>query len=302
LGRQGGAERRSGKSTVGGTATGVRVLAVLIGVGIGAVLTPHFWPQIKSLLHSAPAKRVADSPPAPAMAPVAPVAPMQRQSEDVTAGTESSVAKDPTPLVLVAVNPGRNLNEGTAALGMDPRNAQTYMAGAFLANGARLAEIHSDHVVLKMGQREAALYLHGTPNARAPVDNSLNPLLTVGGDVGGELPKPQFSSDAVSDYIRAIPHYRDGALVGFRVFPGSRSGPFRSWGLTSGDIVTAIDGAPLMDGDQVNRVLSSLAEGASLSATVRREGGNVTIALDGAHLLTANEARLASQPAPRTPP
>jgi hypothetical protein len=63
-------------------------------------------------------------------------------------GTASSISPDELTLVLVATSPGRTPRDGTASLGTDPRNPQTYAAGASLVNGAVLAEIHADHVVL----------------------------------------------------------------------------------------------------------------------------------------------------------
>src|SRR5512147_151082 len=67
----------------------------------------------------------AQSPPAPRVAPAPSFDP-----SDALLGTDSSVSTQEMQLVLVATAPGRTPREGTATLGTDPRNPQTYAAGA----------------------------------------------------------------------------------------------------------------------------------------------------------------------------
>jgi general secretion pathway protein C len=274
--------------------TPLRWLAVLVGIGFAAVLVHHFWQLTKP---DSPTEQAAHLARAPvAIAPV-PSAPVPSQPELAAAGTASSVSRVASPLVLVATAVGRNASEGTAALGTDPRNPQTYVAGAFLANGARLAEIHSDHVILTRGNRRAALYLHGRVSA-TPQNGELDVLLTVGGNEDQPLPTPVYAADPISDYIRAVPSYQNELLVGYRVYPGTQSGPFRTWGLNAGDVVIAIGGRPLVAGTQIDQFLRLLAEGATLSASVKREGSELTLVLNGGDIVKAREARVASRATP----
>ena len=105
----------------------------------------------------------------------------------------------------------------------------------------------------------------------------------------------------MTDYIRFVPEYRDGIVSGIRVYPGSRVGVFQKWGLKSGDVVTAIDGAIPADPDDVGAWLSRLTEGASLLARVARSDGEVTVSLDGADITAANAIRAATMASPPLP-
>jgi general secretion pathway protein C len=193
-------------------------------------------------------------------------------------------------LLLVGTMPGRNSTEGSAMLGTDVRNAQTYMAGAMLENGARLGEIYRDRVVLQKNGARATLYLNGTRQGAA---NTSSALLSVGAQRTKLATAPHFTPDPVSDYIRAVPYYRNDVVAGFRVFPGVSSGPFTLWGLRAGDVITSLDGAPLMDANQTAELLSELTSGASLSAKVVRGTDLVTVALNGADVVRLADARKA---------
>jgi general secretion pathway protein C len=226
-----------------------------------------------------------------------PSVPVRSDPGLAAAGTDSSVSKVPLALALVGTMPGRNSTEGSAMLGTDARNAQTYMAGAMLESGARLAEIYKDRVILQRNGEQATLYLSGS--SKASMGSSL---LTVGGREVKIGATPRFTPDPVSEYIRAIPYYRNDAIAGFRVFPGAISGPFTQWGLKAGDVITSINGSPLVDANQTAELLSELANAASLSARVLRGSEITTVALNGVDLVKLAEARKAPPLALQSPP
>jgi len=89
---------------------------------------------------------------APAPRAMLPVLPSQA-IPTVSAGTDSSVSTVPQDLILTGTVLGRNFREGRAMIGVAPENPQTYAAGALLANGARLTEIHPGFVVLEHAGR-----------------------------------------------------------------------------------------------------------------------------------------------------
>lgn len=72
-------------------------------------------------------------------------------------GNDSSISPVPLQLVLVRVQLGRRITEGSAEIGVVRESPQTYQAGALLENGARLAEIHSDYVTLRKDGHSAQL-------------------------------------------------------------------------------------------------------------------------------------------------
>lgn len=276
-----------------------RTIAFAVGIGLGSFLAYQYWPLLQGLIKPGSRQAVPEAvikEPAPQPIPPASIA----QSDPALAGvgTASSISPEPLPLVLVGTIPGRNAREGSAMLGSDARNAQTFLAGALLENGARLAEIYRDRVILERNGERATLYLRGDGRART----ELSALLKVGGESVQPPKKVSYSVDPVTDYIRAIPFYKDDVVAGFRVFPGTRSAPFNDWGLRAGDIIVSLDGSPLVDGDQATQLLSALAQGAALSARIMRGSDAITVSLDGSAITKLNQTNTAPQVAMQPPP
>jgi type II secretion system protein C len=212
------------------------------------------------------------------------VAAMRRSGPTGRMGTDASASKTPLRLVLVRTLPGPNAHSGQAMIGVDVGHPQTYLAGAILENGARLDEIYTDHVVLVKGSARRSLYVESS-GVSSPQSPQTAEALEV---VGGSSPKPElahYSVEPVTDYLRPVPIYREGVVSGFQVFPGTRAGAFRKWGLQPGDVITDLDGQPLTDADQAMQLLRSLTDGEALTATIRRGAGEpFQVALDGADL------------------
>jgi type II secretion system protein C len=190
--------------------------------------------------------------------------------------SDSTVRKD---LILTGTVLGRNLNEGRAFIGIDESNPQTYSAGAILANGARLSLIAKDYVVLEKDGQSVRLYQQ-TVKHRSVRNNAL---LRVGGTSSSEA-APANYVETFSQFIRVNPIYAGDALRGYEVYPGRRSAVFSRLGLRSGDVITALDGSPITDGEAAMQLLEQLATGVAMSATVDRKGTRQIVGLDGALL------------------
>jgi type II secretion system protein C len=203
-------------------------------------------------------------------------------------GNDSSVSQEPLNLMLVQVHLGRNATEGSAEIGVVRESPQTYQAGAMLENGARLAEIHSDYVLLKNGTKLARLYLENAHPTGKPGDVTV---LTVGGIKEAPPPAKVTSREILTDYIRPSPVYEGETLVGYQVYPGAKSGPFTQMGLQSGDLIVEMNGTPLNDPAVAWDIFHQLADGSALPATVKRKGAAQSISLDGALILSAEESR-----------
>jgi hypothetical protein len=91
-------------------------------------------------------------------APIIPTAPVTTPVGPPRLTDDGAVGK----MRLVATQPGRNVREGTAQLATGNADPLTYVAGALLANGASLIEVHADHVVLKGYQSARPLCLATT--------------------------------------------------------------------------------------------------------------------------------------------
>lgn len=211
-------------------------------------------------------------------------------------GNDLSISALPLPLVLAATRPGRNANEGYADLGVNAISSQTYRAGALLVNGARLAEIYRDYVVLERRGDKTRLYIEGRiPPGYTP---ALSTLATVGNQIHS-APAVASSRDDLTDFIRVSPIYKGDSLQALEVYSSTHASVFAQLGFEPGDQITAIDGEPVEDARSAFKALRRLSEGASLDVTVQRHGAMRILALNGSILmssrLSANENQGISQ-------
>jgi membrane-associated protease RseP (regulator of RpoE activity) len=212
-------------------------------------------------------------------------APVSQEAPKTSIGRDAVLPETPQRLFLVSTSPGRSVREGTAQIGTDPKHPQTYVGGAILANGAQLTEIHPTHVVLERDGKKFELRVDGGKR-KASSELAM---------VGGPTPLPSkvtTADDRLSGVIRSMPVYNGDTLVGLQVFAGHRSGDFQQLGLRNGDVIVALDGAPVADTNDSLNLLRTLADGVAISATVRRQNTTTTVALDGS--LLAPRAQTAS--------
>ena len=231
-------------------------------------IAPKPIPVAKAPAHP-PSKAIGMAPPAPK-------------------GNDSSISPVPLHLVLVRVQPGRRITEGSADIGVVRESPQTYQAGALLENGARLAEIHTDYVLLQKGGHSARLYLEYASAVRRVGDAAM---LEVGGVTQTPPPAKVTSRETLTDYIRPSPIYDGESLIGYQVYPGSKGAAFAQMGLKPGDVIVEVDGAPLSDPVAAWDTLRQLTEGTVLSAVVQRHGALEHVSLDGTLIARAEEAK-----------
>lgn len=203
-------------------------------------------------------------------------------------GNDSSVSSVPQPLILVRTQLGRNSREGFAQIGVNARSPQTYAAGALLANGARLTEIHEHYVLLERDRHSERLYLQGESRpASVPEGVTTAGPLTVGGTP--EAPAPVTSQEPLTDYVRPSPVFVNGQLHGYALFAGRKARVFSQLGLQSGDVITQVNGTPVSANSDSLTALESLTKGEALSVVIEREGIAQTLSLDGAALQNSSD-------------
>jgi hypothetical protein len=241
------------------------------------LMSPRWW----QWLTEPKPTQVAKAPARPSSKPIgiAPPAPK---------GNDSSVSPVPLQLILVAVNPGQSINEGWAQIGVVRESPQTYQAGAILENGARLAEIHSNFVLLRRGSHSARLYLEGAPAAGNSGDTAM---LVVGGMKDIPPPAPVTSREILTDYIRPTPVFDGERVVGYQIYPGGNSTPFAQMGLQPGDVLVEVNDVPLTDPAVAWDLLRQLNDGISLSGVVRRRGAFEHVTLEGALIVRAEQEK-----------
>ena len=264
----------------------MRVAAVMIGCGLVAA-TLWSLPWYEEVRHSfakpAPPETPSQIANPRAVAPNAEVA-----ARRALMGTQVSISPKPEPLVLVRTMPGRNAHEGSAQIGTSRENPQTYVAGALLLNGAQLAQIHEDYVVLQRGKQSVRLYI--SRGADVSGRANMSELLYVGGAAGAPEVPPT-SVETITDYVRPAPVYAGDILRGYRVYPGERAAIFSQLGLQSGDLVTSVDGLALNDPQNMVQAFHQLASGGRMTAVVTREGKVLEVPLDGTRILADTNSK-----------
>ena len=151
-------------------------------------------------------------------------------------GTTDSVSELPLRLQLFATSPGHTSKEGTALLGTDPNNPQTYGAGSVLASGAVIDEIHHDFIVLVKAGQLSRLYRVGFV---APDDKALVAATTVGGPGISDRPISKHASSQ-PDYVEVVRPklvFEGEKLTGFEIGAGRMRHLLSTLGLEPGDII-----------------------------------------------------------------
>ncbi len=194
-------------------------------------------------------------------------------------GTNSSVSTVPLALHLATTRPGRNSLEGYAEIGVNVHSPQTYRAGAVLANGARLAEVYADSVVLERNGQQSRLYLEG----RGPATSDavvLPSIVTVGGTTPAR-PASVDSHDTLTDVVRIAPVFAGDQVRALVIYPSAHPEIFGRLGFEPGDRIIAIDGAAVKDVREAITALRQVTAGAAVILTIERDGEHLILSVDG---------------------
>lgn len=192
------------------------------------------------------------------------------------------------PLVLAGVLALQDPSQGMAILGPNPAQAKLYAVGAAVPGGARLHAVYRDRVLLDRGGAIESLALPRKSLVAAPPPVAVSP--TPGQRLQALAQNNGALLGGLIRFQMVQAQGQPGKLMGFRIYPGSRGNPasFAQLGLHSGDLVTAVNGAPLDDPGHANDVLLTLSNASSATVTVVRNGAQQDIALNLAAV--ANEA------------
>jgi hypothetical protein len=298
----------------------MRALVVVVVAAVALYAANLFWPVLTQKVFVRQDKAPTSNSEAPIVGD-----PRMPLAERSVLGTTSSLSAQPLRLFLLATQPGAAPTEGTAQLGTDPRNPQTLAAGAVLANGTRIAEIHADHVVLERDDQRVILNIDqpgaieaGGPqvvragglgmSSESALRRELAAVQALPVPSAPMRPMPAGSIREINEVVRAQPVYRDSTLTGFAVMAGSQGGLFSRIGLQSGDVVVSVEGAVIQKPSQWSAVSDALLAGQRVNVTVERQGQTMAMALDGEQLLATSAppalppGMLPGPPAPRGSP
>jgi len=180
-------------------------------------------------------------------------------------------------LVLQGTLAAKDPRRGVAIITADG-SAQVYKVGDDI-DGARLHLVYLDRVVLDRRGRYESLALPRLSTASAEVATA--PQVSS----ADETPAPNRGTPkTLGDlmHLDAAASEDSGALEGFRLHPGLTGAAFVRAGLRPGDIMTAVNGTPLVNQDQQQsqNIVNAMLTSDHASVSVLRNGKPVEISLD----------------------
>lgn len=239
-----------------GTALGLQVAWMAtgaLGARPGEALSNGALPPITNPFETIKAARLFGS---PTDTPATPIASVSTQG-----------------LSLVGVLASTDPREGRAIIGESGGGARVYAVGSTLPGGSRLAEVHADRVILDRGGAFETLPLPrqgGTPSAISTDASAatVSPVLA--------LPP----GEDLANVIRWQAVMRADRPSGVRVYPGSDAQRFTQLGLQAGDLILAVNDAPLADQANGEQFLRTLAGAPQARLTVERNGRTEIVTVD----------------------
>ena len=198
-------------------------------------------------------------------------------------GDPSAAPATSANLALAGTLAGLNPAQGWAIIGASAQAARVYATGAALPGGTRLIEVYPDRVILdRSGVRESLALPRLSGNA-AGVPVAYRPGAAPPGSLADSV-RELMSQDqsAMNELLRPQPVFAGAQLRGYRVYPGRNRGQFAKIGLQPGDLVTAVNGAPLDDPNRALETLRGVGSGPAVTLTIDRNGQQQQLTVDPA--------------------
>jgi len=201
----------------------------------------------------------------------------------------------------------RDPASGIAVISDGERGERAYRAGENVAAGVKLARVYPDRVILLHEGAEETLKLSRDQNL-APADIvrqpppkgaiarnvGVNAAVTAAASAPGAtqtvrapadwqqtVERLRQNPDELAKRVQIVPVLDGGKLTGVRVSAGADAALINQLGLRAGDIVTAVNGAPVDSIARGQQIVDSLRSAASARVTVLRDGKptDITISL-----------------------
>lgn len=276
-------------------------IAVVLVVALAAQLAALVW----RVLVPEPTDAVAGAPAAgpPAGANVAAIvnAHLFGSSAVQATGDAASAPTTNLRLTLAGTLAGADPSQGWAIIGESAQTARVYTTGMTMPGGARLREVYADRVILERAGRLESLPLPRLAGGAAtPISYAQGARIAPQSDSLAESVRQLVAQDpsAISDFIRPQPVFAGGQQKGYRVYPGRNRSQFAALGLMPGDLVTAVNGAPLDDPNRGLDTLRGVGAGGPVILTVERNGQVQQVTVDTTALPVEPLDASPSQPPP----
>jgi len=189
-------------------------------------------------------------------------------------------------LALAGTLAGVNPEQGWAIIGASGQAARVYATGAALPGGTKLVAVYQDRVILDRNGTRESLALPRLSGLAVAAPVAYQPASAPAGSLVDSV-RELMSQDqtAVNDLLRPQPVFAGGQLHGYRVYPGRNRGQFAKLGLQPGDLVTAVNGAPLDDPTRGLETLRGIGLGAPVALTIERNGQQQQLTVDSADVV-----------------
>ncbi len=208
----------------------------------------------------------------------------------VASGDAASAPTTSLRLVLAGTLAGPDPEQGWAIIGETAQNARVYATGSTVPGGARLKAVYADRAILDRNGKLESLPLPRLAGGAGPVPVAYNPQRRTEQAAASlaDSVRQLVEQDpaAVSEIIRPQPVFAGGQQKGYRVYPGRNRAQFARLGLMPGDLVTAVNGAPLDDPSQSLESLRSVGTGSPVMLTVERNGQVQQITVDPTQVMS----------------
>ncbi|MEX0735295.1 MAG: type II secretion system protein GspC [Steroidobacteraceae bacterium] len=202
-----------------------------------------------------------------------------------SSGDPSMAPATAANLTLAGTLAGLQPEQGWAIIGASGQAARVYATGAQVPGGAKLFAVYPDRVILDRGGTRESLMLPrmssagGGPLPAANLPGAAAPAASLADSVRQLLVQ---NPSAGNDLLRPQPVFAGGSLKGYRVYPGRNRAQFVRLGLQPGDLVMAVNGAPLDDPNRGLEILRGIGQGTAVTLTVDRGGQQQQITVDAA--------------------
>ncbi len=282
------------------TAAAPAVTAIVLVVALAAQLAALAWRMLTP--------EQADGVPVPDATPVAGAnlaaivnAHLFGSAALPATGDAASAPNTNLRLVLAGTLAGADPAQGWAIIGETAQAARVYATGATVSGGARLREVYADRVILEHGGRLESLSLPRLAGgAPSPIAYSQGEVVYPPPETLSEGVRQLIAQDpsAITDFIRPQPVFAGGQQKGYRVYPGRNRSQFAALGLMPGDLVTAVNGAPLDDPSRGLETLRGVSAGGAVTLTVERNGQVQQVTVDTAAIPVTPPGANQPQPLP----
>jgi general secretion pathway protein C len=185
---------------------------------------------------------------------------------------EQDPAPSTAPLALAGTIATDDPNHGMAIISGEDAGSKVYAVGQSVG-GALLHAVYLDHVLLNRdGILESLSLRKLLAAAKSPPRPRPRPQATAAAAATAATAEDTVASDApraLSGVLRLTPTTANGT-PGYRVMGGVGNQSLQATGLRPGDVMTAINGAPLLDPDSAQQSLDQLQAGHATVTVVRR--------------------------------